>query len=85
MCPPPARGFHTPTGAFRVYRRELRSWSYLYRVWLPCALYFQEGHAFHGYYSVPSYPASHGCVRMTLADAPSVYPFAPLRTPVIVR
>jgi len=27
--------------------------------------YFYEGVAVHGYPSVPAYPASHGCVRVT--------------------
>jgi lipoprotein-anchoring transpeptidase ErfK/SrfK len=48
-------------------------------------VYFQEGHAIHGYPSVPRYPASHGCVRVPLGDAPDVYAFAPLERPVTVR
>lgn len=28
--------------------------------------YFHGGYALHGMTSVPSYPASHGCVRMTV-------------------
>jgi len=27
--------------------------------------YFWRGAAVHGYYTVPNYPASHGCVRVT--------------------
>jgi putative peptidoglycan binding protein/L,D-transpeptidase-like protein len=80
-----APGYHTPVGSFRVYRRERFSWSYPYGVWLPHALYFSEGHALHGYGSVPSFPASHGCVRVPLDEAPAVYAFAPLGTPVRVR
>ena len=30
--------------------------------------YFVGGVAFHGYPSVPAYPASHGCVRVTNAE-----------------
>jgi N-acetylmuramoyl-L-alanine amidase len=80
-----AAGYHTPTGKFRVYRRELRSWSAPYSVWLPYALYFSEGHAIHGYDSVPVFPASHGCVRVPMAEAPGVYSFAPVGTSVWVR
>jgi lipoprotein-anchoring transpeptidase ErfK/SrfK len=28
--------------------------------------YFHGGYAVHGMTSVPAYPASHGCVRMTV-------------------
>ena len=33
---------------------------------------------------VPAYPASHGCVRMSLPEAPFVYGFLRLGTPVFV-
>jgi hypothetical protein len=74
----------TPTGEFRVFRKERRSWSVAYSVSLPWASYFTGGVAFHGYPEVPAYPASHGCVRLPLADAPTVYSFARLGTPVRV-
>lgn len=80
-----APGYRTPTGSYHVYRRERMSWSVPYQVWMPHALYFTGGYAVHGFSSVPAYPASHGCVRMPLADAPSVYAAAPLGTPVLVR
>ena len=32
-------------------------------------LYFNGGIAFHGAYSVPGYPASHGCVRIPMNAA----------------
>ena len=35
--------------------------------------YFYGGYAIHGYASVPSYPASHGCVRTFIADQPEIY------------
>jgi hypothetical protein len=36
--------------------------------------YFHGGYAVHGYASVPpTYPASHGCVRLPIPDAPHVY------------
>ncbi|GAC1315768.1 MAG: hypothetical protein NVSMB25_00220 [Thermoleophilaceae bacterium] len=35
--------------------------------------YFTGGYAIHGYPAVPAYPASHGCIRIPLADAVSVY------------
>ena len=41
-------------------------------------MYFYQGWAIHGSNSVPAYPASHGCIRVTRADALWLYP----RTPV---
>jgi lipoprotein-anchoring transpeptidase ErfK/SrfK len=55
----------TPTGRFRIYSR--------YNGWQPGPLgslyrpnYFYGGYAVHGMTLVPAYPASHGCVRMTV-------------------
>ena len=55
----------TPTGRFRIYWR--------YNGWQAGPLgsmyrpnYFYGGYALHGMTSVPAYPASHGCVRMTV-------------------
>lgn len=80
-----AVGYATPRGRFRVYRRERMSWSSPYSVWMPYALYFSGGYAIHGFDQVPAYPASHGCVRMPLVDAPSVYAATALGTPVLIR
>jgi lipoprotein-anchoring transpeptidase ErfK/SrfK len=74
----------TPRGAFRVFRRERNSWSTPFSVWLPWASYFTGGIAFHGYPEVPAYPASHGCVRVPLSEAATVYGFARLGVPVRV-
>ena len=35
--------------------------------------YFIRGYAIHGYKSVPPYPASHGCLRVPIPDAISIY------------
>lgn len=55
----------TPTGRFHIYWR--------YNGWQAGPLgsmyrpnYFYGGYAVHGMTSVPAYPASHGCVRMTV-------------------
>jgi Putative peptidoglycan binding domain/L,D-transpeptidase catalytic domain len=80
-----APGYVTPRGRFDVYRRERMSWSFPYQTWMPYALYFSGGYAVHGFDSVPAYPASHGCVRMPLMEAPFVYVASPLHTPVVIR
>jgi N-acetylmuramoyl-L-alanine amidase len=38
--------------------------------------------AIHGYPSVPTYPASHGCIRMTWADMDEFHALAPVGTEV---
>jgi hypothetical protein len=74
----------TPTGSFRVYRKERYSWSVPFKVWLPWASYFTGGVAFHEFGSVPTYAASHGCVRVNHYDAEMLFGFAETGTPVDV-
>jgi L,D-transpeptidase catalytic domain/Sporulation and spore germination/Putative peptidoglycan binding domain len=77
-------GFDTPAGSYRVTRKEQRSWSVPYKVWLPWASYFVGGVAFHEYPDVPPTPASHGCVRVPRWDAQWLYTETPIGTPVTV-
>jgi hypothetical protein len=77
-------GGATPSGTFRVYRKELMSWSIPFSVWMPYASYFVGGIAMHEYPHVPEYPASHGCVRLPAGEAARVYQFAEVGTPVHV-
>jgi peptidoglycan hydrolase-like protein with peptidoglycan-binding domain len=79
-----APGYTTPAGTFEVFRKELKSWSVPYQVWLPYASYFVGGIAFHEYADVPPFPASHGCVRVPAPEAQIVYRFAKLGTTVVV-
>jgi hypothetical protein len=74
----------TPSGTYRVYRKELLSWSVPFKVWMPFASYFVGGIAMHEYSHVPEYPASHGCVRLPAGDAERVFRFAEVGTPVHV-
>lgn len=55
----------TPRGDFRMVRR-IDGWrkSDLGLLWRP--YYFYGGYAVHGSKAVPDYPASHGCVRVTV-------------------
>jgi hypothetical protein len=74
----------TPSGTFRVYRKEFLSWSRPFSVWMPYASYFVGGIAMHEYPDVPEYPASHGCVRLPAGEAERVFAFAEVGTPVHV-
>jgi hypothetical protein len=77
--------YATPRGRFVVIRRERKSWSRPYHVWLPDALYFYRGWAIHGFAVVPDRAASHGCIRIPLGLARRLFRQAPLGTPVIIR
>ncbi|HVF20078.1 MAG TPA: L,D-transpeptidase family protein [Mycobacteriales bacterium] len=58
----------TPTGYYKIERRiEGVREADLGTLYDP--QYFYRGWAIHGSNSVPSYPASHGCVRVTRSDA----------------
>jgi L,D-transpeptidase catalytic domain/PKD domain/Putative peptidoglycan binding domain len=59
---------NTPLGRWQVYRKVP---GFDWVLWYP--LYFLRGFAIHGYPSVPAYPASHGCVRVPMWIAPSLY------------
>ena len=75
----------TPAGDFRVYAKSLYSWSVPFHVWMPFAAYFHGGIALHQSPDVPSYAASHGCVRLPEGEAERVYRFVDVGTPVFVR
>jgi len=74
----------TPPGRYRVYAKIQRWWSTPFREWLPWAVSFVGGIAFHEYPVVPAYPASHGCVRQAFSVARSTYDFAQIGMPVTV-
>jgi hypothetical protein len=74
----------TPPGNYRVYAKIPRWWSTPFREWLPWALPFVGGIAFHELQDVPAYPASHGCVRQSYTVARWTYNFATVGMPVKV-
>jgi hypothetical protein len=61
----------TPTvlGRFHVYRKDPGTNSH----GMVHSSYFIGGYAIHGYVSVPAYNASHGCLRVPIPDAWSIY------------
>jgi len=74
----------TPPGSYRVYAKIPRWWSTPFREWLPWALPFVGGIAFHEFAVVPAFAASHGCVRQAFAVARWTYAFAYVGMPVKV-
>jgi len=59
----------TVTGHYSFYRQEpgYNAEGMYY------SFYWHNGYAVHGYAEVPTYAASHGCVRTFIADQPRIY------------
>jgi hypothetical protein len=72
----------TPTvvGSFKVYSKTPGTNA----KGMVDAAYFFGGYATHGYPSVPVYPASHGCLRVPIPDARSLFRWIKVGTPVDV-
>ena len=59
---------NTPLGVWHVYRKVVGfDWVLYY------PNYFLRGFAIHGYPDVPPYPASHGCARIPMWIAQTIY------------
>jgi hypothetical protein len=72
----------TPTvvGRFRVYSKTLGT----NEKGMVDSNYFIRGYAIHGYPEVPTYAASHGCLRVPIPNAASIYSWVQYGTPVDV-
>jgi hypothetical protein len=70
---------NTPVGLWHVYGK-VPGWSWV--LWYPS--YFLRGFAIHGYPDVPAYPASHGCVRVPMWLAPSLYGQIPIGSSIYI-
>lgn len=68
----------TITGHYRIYNKSpgYNSEGMYY------SSFWHNGYAIHGYASVPTYNASHGCVRIPIPDAIFVYNRLPVGTEV---
>ena len=75
----------TPLGEYAVYR-EIDGYRHAPLGTLYRPKYINGGIAIHGFTSVPSQPASHGCVRVTYPAMDHIWgnALAPLGTPVWV-
>ena len=73
----------TPLGGFTI-QRKIDAWrkSKLGLLYRPA--YFIGGYALHGAYSVPPFPASHGCIRITTTAMDRWYAKLPVGTPMLV-
>lgn len=90
------RGMATPTGTFSILKKNKRAWSKRYRLFMPYWMQFtNQGHGIH---ELPEWPGgykeganhlgiavSHGCVRLGIGPAATVYGFVDVGTPVYIH
>jgi hypothetical protein len=72
--------FGTPTGTYSFYEKSpgYNQKGMYYSV------YYSGNYATHGYYTVPTYPASHGCVRNPEVYSVFIYDWIQLGDPIYV-
>lgn len=91
-----SRQYPTPAGHFQVNSKSLRAYSTMYNLYMP---YWNSfiGNSY-GIHELPEYPngakegtnylgraVSHGCIRLGVGAAATVYNWAPVGTPVEVH
>jgi len=90
------RGMATPTGMFDIKKKNRRAWSKRYKLFMPYWMQFtNQGHGIHELPEWPSgykeganhlgVPVSHGCVRLGVGPAATVYGFVDVGTPVYIH
>lgn len=83
----PYRTYHTSSGApatptvFGSYRFYLQTPG-TNSLGMVHSSYFIGGYAIHGYPSVPNYPASHGCLRVPIPNALSIFDWIDIGDPI---
>lgn len=74
----------TPPGRYAIYSMQ-GGWVRTENGSVYKPLWFRGNYGVHGFGSVPSYPASHGCVRVPIAVQDRVYAIAYVGMPVWVH
>jgi hypothetical protein len=83
----PFRTYHTSSGTpatptvFGTYRFYLQTPGTNSKGMVHSS-YFIRGYAIHGYASVPNYPASHGCLRVPIPNAASIFGWIDIGDPI---
>jgi hypothetical protein len=75
---------NTPVGAWSILWKAPATSTWLGSATLYRTMTFHGNFAIHGYYSVPTYPASHGCVRVPIWEADWLYDQSPVGERVYV-
>ena len=74
----------TPVGNYRILWKALSTTTWLGPAILYRTMTFHTHYAIHGFPSVPTYPASHGCVRVPIWIADWLYQQSPVGERVYV-
>lgn len=90
------RGMDTPKGEHRIYNKHPRPWSKKYGLYMPFWMAITSDGKF-GIHELPEWPGgykegqnhlgipvSHGCMRLGIGPAETVYNWAEIGTPVLV-
>lgn len=90
------RGMDTPKGTYKIENKTPRAWSKTYGLFMPNWMAIVPSGKF-GIHELPEWPSgykegaahlgtpvSHGCVRLGVGAAKTVYDWAPLGTPVVI-
>jgi vancomycin resistance protein YoaR len=85
----------TPTGTRTIQGRNSRAWSATYGLWMPWFMSIGNNYGIHelpewpnGYKEGESHlgtPVSHGCIRLGVGSAETVYNWTPDGTPVYIH
>ncbi|PZQ83372.1 MAG: hypothetical protein DI549_08480 [Ancylobacter novellus] len=85
------KGYRTPVGTYQPQRMHRRYFSRKYdNAPMPYAIFFNGGYAIHGTKDVKRLgrPASHGCVRLSPANAATLFTlvseFGPANTRIVI-
>ena len=90
------RGMETPKGQYAIRNKTPRAWSKVYGLYMPFWMALVSDGKF-GMHELPEWPSgykeganhlgipvSHGCVRLGIGPAKTVYDWAEIGTPVVV-
>lgn len=88
-------GMATPTGTYLISEKNPRHWSSRYHMWLPYwQRFIDEGYGIHELPETNTWketdahlgtPVSHGCVRLGVGPAETVYNFTSIGTPIYIH
>jgi hypothetical protein len=90
------KGYETPKGHYRILEKYENRWSRKWSVWMPYAMRWYQGYFIHqlphkdgSSYNIGASklgtPDSHGCIRVDVGDASTLFRWTKVGTPVWVH
>ncbi len=86
----------TPLGTYKVLNKSPRAWSRSAKLWMPFWMAFKTGG--YGLHELPEWPngikegakhlgipVSHGCIRLGVGAAKTLYEWTPIGTPITIQ